>query len=358
MCQFQEVTMSSNHRLPPLLALRAFEAAGRRLSFTLASQELFLTQGAISRQIRQLEDSLEQKLFVRLTRRIELTEAGREYLTAVQQALGIIESATRKCRVGEQRVLTIDILPTLGSFWLMPRLASFSDRYPEIELRVVSSIEPANMQNKEIDVAIKVGRLPGKRYDPSCPQVDLELTSNWRGVHAYPMFDDVLVPVMSRMLTQMGTPIREAKDLLQFRLIDNITRKSAWKDWLGCQGIKTYDPSMTLNYGHFFMTLQAAREGKGIALIPRVIFKSLSEHDNLVCPIDPDIHSAGEYCLLTREETKPDPAVATLRDWLLREAAEYNASHSDSGNCANRGAPEQTTRHGTDGYRFAARSIA
>lgn len=318
-----------SQRLPPLLALRAFEAAGRHLSFTLASHELHLTQGAISRQVRQLEDFLKQKLFVRLTRRVELTDAGRDYLEAVQQALGVVESATRRCLADEHRVLTIDILPTLGAYWLMPRLTRFSERHPDIEVRVVTSIEPANLQNKELDLAIRVGRLPGKRYGKSAPRIELEMASQWKGVEAYRLFDDVLVPVMSKELARTGHPVREPKDLLQFRLINNATRKSAWRDWFACHGVAAFDGSATLDYGHFFMTLQAAKEGRGVALIPKVIFDNLPASEGLYSPIVTNVNSSGEYYLLTKESTQNDPAIVAMREWLLEEAEELSTKEEE-----------------------------
>lgn len=308
------------HRLPPLLALRAFEAAGRHLSFTAAGAELCITQGAVSRQVRHLEDFLQKKLFLRLTRRVELTDVGREYLDAVQQALGLVEAATRKCLGHEHRTLTIDVLPTLGTLWLMPRLAQFSNAHPNIEVRLVTSINPANLQSKELDMAIRVGRLPGKRYNAASPRVDLQLAMSWQGVEVYPLFEDVLVPVMSRALAQQGKPIFGPEDLLQYRLINNATRRNAWADWLTSQKIPVDDATMSLDYGHFFMTLQAAKDGQGIALIPRAIFENIPISDELFCPLPIEVPSAGEYYLLTKDSISHDPAAVALRDWLLGEA--------------------------------------
>ncbi|VVE12787.1 Glycine cleavage system transcriptional activator [Pandoraea communis] len=307
-------------RLPPLLALRAFEAAGRLLSFTLAADELHLTQGAISRQVRQLEEFLRQKLFIRLTRRIELTDAGRDYLESVQLALGVVENATRRCLRDKHRILTIDVLPTLASYWLMPRLARFTKMHSDIEVRLVSSIEPANLQNKEIDIAIRVGRLPGKRYNPSCPRIDLVMTDHWRGLDAWPLFEDTLVPVMSRHLAAQMSPVVEPLDLLKFRLINNATRKNAWTDWFACHGISPLPSLNMVDYGHFFMALQAAREGEGVALVPSIIYESLDDREHLCSPIQTRVPSAGEYYLLMRETGQHDPAVVAMRDWLLEEA--------------------------------------
>ncbi|MBF8803519.1 LysR substrate-binding domain-containing protein [Pseudomonas asiatica] len=309
-----------SYRLPPLLALRAFEAAGRHLSFTIAAQELHLTQGAISRQVRHLEDFLKQKLFIRMTRRIELTEPGKDYLESVQTALGLVENATRKCLKDQHRVLTIDVLPTLASYWLMPRLSRFTELYPEIEVRLITSIEPANFQAKDVDLAIRVGRLPGKRYTTTSPRIDLEMVESWRGLDAYPLFDDVLVPVMAKGLALQGETVREAKDLLQFTLINNATRKHAWQDWMSCFGVGAFRPRQILDFGHYFMALQAAREGKGVALVPTVIVDSLPERESLFCPDQLKMPSAGEYCLISRDAMSNDPAVKAMKDWIIQES--------------------------------------
>lgn len=320
-----------SRRLPPLLALRAFESAGRLLSFTLASQELHRTQGAISRQVRQLEEFLGQKLFVRLTRRVELTEVGKEYLKAIQQILADVESATQKCRSQDRPVLTIDVLPTLGSCWLMPRLTRFNEQHPEVDIRIVSSIEPVNMHSKDIDLAIRVGRLPGRHYDARSPRVDLEMTTEWRGVEAYPLFGDVMVPVISPELAKRHGPIVQAKDLLELRLINNTSRKNAWQDWFAFQGVQYEETAPRLDYGHFFMALQAAREGRGVALIPSVIFNCLREAGELICPLDTRVSSAAEYYLLTKSTNETSPPVAAMKSWLLEEAASCTANMQSKG---------------------------
>ncbi len=314
-----------SRRLPPLLALRAFESAGRLLSFTLASQELHRTQGAISRQVRQLEEFLGQKLFVRLTRRVELTEIGKEYLKAIQQILADVETATQKCRFLDRPVLTIDVLPTLGSCWLMPRLTRFNEQHPDVDIRIVSSIEPVNMNRKDIDLAIRVGRLPGRHYDVRSPRVDLEMTTEWRGVEAYPLFGDVMVPVISPELAKRHGHIAQAKDLLELRLINNASRKNAWLDWFAFQGVEYKETTLSLDYGHFFMALQAAREGRGVALIPSVIFNCLRDTGELICPIYTHVSSAAEYYLLTKSINEANSPAVAMKSWLLEEAASCNA---------------------------------
>src|SRR5690606_3582519 len=154
-----------SRRLPPLLATRYFEAAARHLSFTIAAEELFVTQGAISLQIRKLEEFFGTPLFVRHARHIELTPVGQQFYDACKEFLNNLErTVTELTSPGTQQTLTVSTIPTIGTLWLMPRLVSFTSRHPDIEVRVVFDLRPANMHTDNIDVAIRVGRLPGQRY--------------------------------------------------------------------------------------------------------------------------------------------------------------------------------------------------
>ncbi len=308
-------------RMPPLIALRAFEAAGRLESFTAAAQELNVTQGAVSRHVRTLEQFLGKKLFLREVRKVRLTDVGREYLAAVQGGLDQIERATARLFFRRtRRVLTVTILPTLASLWLMPRLASFTQAYREIEVRLVTSIQPADLRTS--DVAIRVGRLPGKRYRRDQPRIDLQMVEDWSGVEADLLFPDVLVPIASRRLLGQGAPLRSPADLARYRLIHVTTRRHAWPDWLrahGHPGVTGQDP---LDFGHFFMAMQAARETRGIAIIPEVLLRNYEGIGDFEMPFPADTPSAGEYYMLVHEERADDPAVRLFRNWLLAQAAE------------------------------------
>jgi LysR family glycine cleavage system transcriptional activator len=310
---------NSKSRIPPLLAIRAFEAAARHLSFTLAAEELAVTQGAISRQIRQLESHLQTKLFVRLTRRVELTEAGREFLAGVQRALAELQAATdRVSGALDHRVINVAVLPTLAANWLMPRLAFFSQEYPHIEVRMLTSIEPVDLQANPVDLAIRVGALPGKSYDENRPRIDLEMVSNWRGVFAQLLFPDVLVPICSAAYLKGAPALKEPKDLQRHRLIHTATRRHAWPDWLRAHGQEFPLPPKPLQFGHFFMSMQAAREGQGIAIVPTVVVDHYPHVNELVRPFPASIPSAGEYYLLVHERRRDEPSVRLFSEWLLK----------------------------------------
>jgi LysR family glycine cleavage system transcriptional activator len=322
--------MAAKRRIPPLLAIRAFEAAARHLSFTAAAEELAVTQGAVSRQVRLLESYLQCRLFVRLTRRIELTEAGKEFFAGVQRALAELESATEKLAgATDHRVITVAVLPTLAANWLMPRLALFTQQHPHIEVRMVTTIEPVDLQANPIDLAIRVGPLPGKHYDEDRPRIDLEMVTNWRGVVAELLFPDILVPICSEVYLRNAPPLGQPSDLRQHRLIHTATRRHAWPDWLRANGCDFPLPPDSLHFGHFFMSMQAAREGKGIAIVPTVVLDQCAFAGELVRPFPATIPSAGEYYLLIHERRREEPSVRLFAEWLLSTVRQGAAPAAD-----------------------------
>ncbi|MFB9971612.1 LysR substrate-binding domain-containing protein [Pseudoroseomonas cervicalis] len=316
--------------LPPLNALRGFDAAARHLSFSLAAAELGLTQGAVSRQVRALEEWLGQPLFRRLTRRVELTEAGRALARLAAETLGALEEGATRLRGGAARQrLVLGALPSITSAWLMPRLDRFARRHPELELRLLSSIEPAVLAPGVLDLAIRVGKLPGRRYQPGAPRVELQMVAGWEGVVAEPLFPDVLVPVCRRDLLPGGRPLAAAA-LAQLPLLHTTTRPHAWPDWLRAQGVKRIpDPGAGPGFGHFFMALEAARRGEGVALLPDILLPPLAEGgapEGLVRASTARIGSAGDYALLLPAARLAEPGLAALRAWLLEEAAAMRAA--------------------------------
>jgi LysR family glycine cleavage system transcriptional activator len=306
---------------PPFPAIRAFEAAGRLLSFTQAAAELGVTQAAISRQIRALEDFLQQKLFLRLTRRVELTEAGRVYLAAVQRGFAEIEDTTQLLiGRGARRVITLSAFPTISFLWLMPRLGSFSALYPNLEIRVVVSDPPFELQPGQIDARIGVGRLPGRTYGPEQPRIGYDITANWHGIRADLLFEEWLVPVIAARLVEHKPRLHHAAELRQFPLIHTAARPYAWHDWLRASGAPRHRSKADLHVSHLFIALQLAREGKGVALVPSTTLASYEARDALQCLLPPTIRSAGEYYLLTHEEGRQRAELQVFAKWLLGEA--------------------------------------
>ncbi len=305
-----------------MLATRYFEAAARHLSFTQAAEELFVTQGAISLQIRKLEEFLGARLFIRHARYIELTAAGQQFYEACHVLLEGLEKAI--CDLtspNHQQTLTVSTIPTIGTLWLMPRLASFTSQHPDIEVRVVSDIRPADMQSDNIDVALRVGKLPGQRYPEHFPAVDLVMLERWTDIEADLLFHDVMVPVVSKAWYATQPAIRNVADFKTASLVHTASRPNAWREWLKAHGTEYKPSGHEPEYGHFYISLGAALDQKGIALIPEVLLRGYpgrNELEVLLPNIEP-VRSAGDYYLLTRTSSPKHVAIKKFRSWVLNE---------------------------------------
>ncbi|MBV6273393.1 LysR family transcriptional regulator [Alcaligenaceae bacterium CGII-47] len=311
--------------LPPLLATRYFEAAARHLSFTLAAQELHVSQGAISLQIRKLEEFLGMPLFIRHARKVELTREGLQFQEACQALLDGLEKVTRSLAAPEQHeILTVSTIPTIGTLWLMPRLASFAALHPDIEVRVVSDIRPVDMQAANIDVALRVGKLPGKRYPAHFPAVNLVMLEKWTNIEADLLFHDTMVPIASRQWYANQPPIRCVEDLKTAPLVHTASRPNAWPEWLKAHGVDYRRRDEDPEYGHFYISLRAAQDQRGIALVPSVLLQGYPGNNELeiLLPDLQRVRSAGDYYLLTQAISHKQTAIQKFRAWVLNEAAE------------------------------------
>lgn len=315
------MSVSSRRHLPPLVAVRAFEAAARHLSFSLAAQELNVTQSAISRQIRLLEEFLGYRLFERLTRSVALTSEGAHFFSAAEQSLEILEAATRRGRgTRANHTLKLSITQSLAVAYLLPRLPSFTSARPDIEVRVLTSTVPADFERDDIDAAIRLGPLPGKRYLRHQPRIPHELVRSWHGVTAFQLWDEVFTPVLSRKLLEQGRTLDTAADLCQFTLLSVAPRPTAWSDWFRSRGETIPRQVTTSEFGHFFMSLDAARAGRGVALIPTLFLRDLDASSDLWCPFESKVPSAGEYYLLCREDAAARDPVEAFAHWLQADA--------------------------------------
>ena len=307
--------------LPPLAALRGFEAAARHLSFSLAAEELFLTQGAISRQVRQVELFLKTDLFRRYTRRVELTDAGRELARVVADLLDRLdEVSSRIRRRNAVKTVTVSLLPTIAATWLMPRLHKLAEGHPDIDIRIHTSIETINFGQHGPDLAIRVGKMPGRQYDRIQPRIELSPVHHWQGIHVDELFPDRLTPVCSPALIG-GRHHISAEEIALYPLIHTTTRRYAWPDWLRAHGVQPPSPdAASYEFGHFFMALNAAKRGIGIALLPDILLTHEVFGSNLVIPTPADIKSAGDYLLLIPEDDLNRTTISAFRNWIIDEA--------------------------------------
>lgn len=285
-------------RLPPLNALRAFEAAARLGSFSAAADELCVTHGAVSRHIQQLESWLGHALFDRYNRRVALTAAGQRYVGEITAAFDRIAEATaQQTQTDGQTVLRVNAPATFALRWLIPRLSSFQAAQPAIEVRLSSSNEPIDKVSPDIDVVIRGG-----------PQtVD--------GFEAEEFLAERRLPVCSPKLLQ-GRPLEKPSDLARFTLLHAATYPRMWPDWLAASGNADLVPQQALTLEHFYMTLQGAVDGLGVAMGPTALVADDIAEGRLICPFDGPALPAWRYFTYVRTERADNAGVCALRHWL------------------------------------------
>lgn len=313
-------------KLPPLLALRAFDAAGRHLSFSKAAEELNVTQGAISRQIKLLEEFLHAPLFRRLTRRIELTPFGQNYLAATKCAFNDIESATVQ-GLRECRSMSVSVLPSIGALWLLQRLTSFMIGYPDIRLQVSTSLEPVNFERDGIDLAIRVGKLPNVDYCATGSQITFRMAESWDNVKAIHLWDDFITPVCSQRYLDKHGPVASIEDLRSRHLIHNMSRPDCWPAWMTASGVEPFEGAKRLDVSHSFMAVLAAREGRGIACVPTLEIEPLDWRSEMVQPFNLQLRSSGGYYLLHPLHNALSPEIKLFSNWLVEQPAMSAEDH-------------------------------
>jgi LysR family transcriptional regulator, glycine cleavage system transcriptional activator len=297
-------------RLPPLNAIRAFEAAARHGSFTRASAELCVTHGAVSRQIRALEEWLGVKLFVRTSRNAIPTEAGAALLNETGPALDRLAAAAQRVRERRfQQSLRVAALPTFAMRWLIPRLPAFQRDHPEIEVRLITASTPAEQFQMEADIVLSgPARRPG-----------------WLGER---FMGEARLPVLSADL-MARRPLRRPADLAHHTLLHSETLRDAWPRWLAAAGLSDLTPKRDQVFEHFYFAIQAALDGLGVMMGPIALIGQELQSDRLVMPWPQSALRSRGYFMYTPEARRNAPAVAALRRWLLHAGqateAEYPA---------------------------------
>jgi LysR family transcriptional regulator, glycine cleavage system transcriptional activator len=289
----------TRRRLPPLGALQAFEAAARHMSFTRAAEELRVTHGAISHQVRGLEASLGCALFRRLHRCIVLTEVGEVLFTKVRAAFDLLEMTTAQVvRTSTKRPLVVSCIATFSMRWLMPRLHQFKARYPDIDIHLCAPGSPIEFPRNDIDVAIRVG--------PSDWPEDMEGRA---------FLDEEFGPVCSPALAQR-CPLVRPEDLHRYTLLHTETRKHAWHDWLRIAGVTGIDPAGGQRFETFYFLLQAAASGFGMAIGPHPLVAEDIATGRLVAPFGFVPNGLSMYVLYPKVRAA-DAQLMAFRDWLL-----------------------------------------
>ena|SRR5262245_42654799 len=289
-------------RLPPLNALRAFEAAARSESFTRAATELGVSQTAVSQQVKSLEATLGFKLFARDGKRLVITSAGKEYLAVIRDALDRIAVGTdRLLRNSPSSVLTVSTSPDFGAKWLVHRLGRFTAAYAEIDLRVSTTTKQVDFIADRVDLAIRHG--DGK----------------WEGLDAVALCQERLVPICSPKLLARNR-VRQASDLLKLPLL-RLDGWSTWSKWFEAAGLSvSARRGPALNQAS--MLIDAAVDGQGVALARTTLAAWDLLHGRLVVPIDVSLPLQNTYWIVYPKLASRERKVVTLRDWLLAEAAD------------------------------------
>lgn len=289
-------------RLPSLNGLRAFEAAARHLSFTLAAAELNVTQTAISHQIRRLEEELGIRLFIRQNRALALTPEARDYLPGVRAAFNDLRLATdRLLRKDDDKVLTVSTLASLAAKWLLPRLADFQEQHPGIDVRITTSTSLVDFQRDNVDAAIRYGR------------------GQWPGLRADWLMADELFPVCSPSLLRGDKPLRRPEDLRSHALLHTSNANSDdWRLWLTAAGLPAdiaRHPGITFDM--IFMTIQAAIDGIGVAMGRTSYVRDDIAKGRLVVPFKIALPTDAGFYLVAPEGHREPPKLAAFRQWLI-----------------------------------------
>lgn len=291
-------------RLPALNALKAFEAAARHESFTRAAEELYVTQGAVSHQVKALEQELGIKLFNRERQRLVITEAGRDYLTVIRDALDRIAVGTERLMQRQSSgALTISTSPDFAAKWLVYRLGRFAEQHPDIALRVSADMHHVDFAREDVDLAVRHG------------------DGNWPGLHVERLTAEQLFPVCSPKLLDGRTRLRNPTDVLKFPIIHLDTRKD-WAKWLEAAGVTGVDLSQGLVLNRASMLIDAAIDGQGIALARTTLSAWDILNGRLVRPFATSLRLSRSYWIVCPQATAMLPKIKKARAWLLAEAAD------------------------------------
>lgn len=285
-----------SYRLPPLNALRLFEAAGRHLSFKLAAEELHLTPSAVSHGIQSLEDWLGVPLFQRAPRGLSLTPAGAAYLPDVRRALDalVAASAALPGRVPDGK-LSVSVAPSFGLRWLIPNLPDFNARHPGIAVSVDTAHRQVDFPRDGVDLAIRMGR------------------GGWPGLDAVCLVREKLVPVAA---PSVAASIRTPGDLAQQTLLHVASVADDWKSWCELADVALGDRAADPRFDNIQMALEAAAQGLGVAIGRLPLIDGDLASGRLVAVLPPPRVCATGYWLVTMQESQTRPEIAAFRAWI------------------------------------------
>jgi LysR family glycine cleavage system transcriptional activator len=295
-------------KLPPMNAVRAFEAAARHVSFTKAAVELNVTHGAVSRQVSQLESWLGVPLFKRSASQLALTEPARAYSVEVTSMLDRLAVASGQLKEqATPRSLTVNAPPTFTMRWLLPRLSTFQRLRSDVEIKLTTSVAPVNFQENPYDVAIRGARAP------------------LAGCRSQSVMTELIVPVCHVDLAERGR-LANARNLRQQTLIHYTTEPCSWAQWLTAVGLEGLQSEHQLHFEQMFFALQAAAEGLGVVLVPFFLVLDDIVGGRLCAPFGLMGAQQRQYYANSSIASPKRVVIEAFSDWLLREGRDTEAS--------------------------------
>jgi LysR family transcriptional regulator, glycine cleavage system transcriptional activator len=289
-------------RLPPLNAIKAFEATARHLSFTKAARELMVTQGAISRHVQALERELGAKLFIRHHRAIELTAKGEIYFRALRDAFDRIRDATEHVAgASDTPTLRLKLPPTFAIRWIVPRLARLHALDRAFDVQITTSHSPVDFDREEIDVAIHSGEEPRP------------------GTISTRLFGEVLTPVCSPALLRQGRALNNPADLKRYTLLCSLHRPHDWPTWIAAAGIEGVDGNSGLKFENSSLAYQAAIDRLGVAMAQTELVADDLASGRLVAPFKLQVPTSGGYFLVYPPRSRDLEKVRRFEKWILEE---------------------------------------
>jgi LysR family transcriptional regulator, glycine cleavage system transcriptional activator len=296
---------------PSLNALHAFEVTARLRSVSSAARELHVTASAVSHQIKRLEESLGVRLLERYNKQVTLTEAGAAYYQAISSGFEQISRATERLQHNRQQVVSVTTVPPFAIKWLVRRLASFHQRYPDVEVRLGSTYRLLDLRHGEYDLGVRWGQ------------------GDWSGLHTKRLMGETIQPVCSPRYLAAAKRLRSPADIHKHKLLSTRVVRGDWRIWADLHGIPPPIVSKGLHFDESLGAIQAAIDGLGVALGPTALVYDDIKGGQLVAPLSDPIRLNEAYFVTYAERAIENPAAISFRDWLVETCEAFERSLPD-----------------------------
>lgn len=300
-----------SRKLPPLNGLRAFEAAARHQSFAAASDELNITQSAVSHHIRKLEEWLGVRLFERAGKGVRLTPNAERLRDVTKDALDAIQYEISRVQSPQRTgAITVQTYSTVAVLWLIPRLARFQSSHPGIDVLVNTSSSDPDLLRDQVDVAISYGRLDDE--------------TRRTGIHYDYLFTSTIFPVCHPSVLE-GVGVPRLADLEKWQLLEVHSAPEDWRQWLAAAGAADMSPKRVIRFDSYLLALEAALAGQGVAIARRPFADRYLESGGLVAPFETEVEAPAMWYAACRLEIRDNRSVRIFREWLCEEAVTERA---------------------------------